>query len=186
LTIRQALAKSTLEGQVVKAAQMKHVCTEAFIRLQRALLPATSEEDIQEFVSYLLHEAIALRDAMTVEQAVYRCYVVANGSSFNPAVMQIQPGEPTEGDVIVCMFPGVVREHIGGSGDTSGHVPNRVTVSVVKAVVKLNTAFGKKPESAQESAQSSQIDTEDPLRDLSADAEQSGEAVDNLEKEQKE
>jgi hypothetical protein len=160
---------------------MKQVCTETFTKLQRALLPATSEEDIQESVSYLLHESIALRDAMTVEQAIYRCYFVANGGPFNPAVMQIHAGESAEGNVLSCVFPGVVREHIGGSGDTIGHAANRVTIAVVKAAVKLNTAFEMKPESAQPSQTDAEIAHLGTLRDLSADAEASGESIHSLE-----
>jgi hypothetical protein len=177
LTIRQALAKSTLEGQIVKATQMKQVCTETFTKLQRALLPTTSEEEIQDSSSYLLHEAIALRDAITVEQAVYRCYFVANGGPFNPASMQIQAGELTEGNVLVCMFPGVVREHIGGSRDTNcGQVAERVTVAVVKAAVKLKTAFDMKPESAQPSQIDAEVTHLGTLRNLSAEADARGES----------
>jgi hypothetical protein len=140
LTIRQALAKATLAD--VKAEEAKKECITVFVKVQRALLPATSDDEIQEFVKYLLPEAIALRNDMTVEQAIYRCYFVGSSASFNPETAQIQEGEPMKGKVLLCMFPGLLRKHILRDGDPSGNnVPRVIDVPVVKAFVKLNTAF---------------------------------------------
>jgi hypothetical protein len=130
----------------MKVEEIKAVCTQDLVTLQRALMPSTSEDQIQQFTDDLLSGAIALRNAMTSEQAIYRCYFVGVGTLFDRKIAQINPGERTEGTVLLCVFPGLVRKHIGDiECKESRPTPSIVRdIQVSKAVVKLDSAFPRK------------------------------------------
>lgn len=127
----------------MKVDEIKAVCTQDLVNLQRALMPSTLEDQIQQFTDDLLSDAIALRNAMTSEQAIYRCYFVGVGTLFDRKIAQINPGERTEGTVLLCVFPGLVRKHIGDI-ECKESKPTVRDIQVSKAVVKLNSAFPRK------------------------------------------
>src|SRR5205814_369974 len=83
MMVRQAIAQSILEGQHADKERARANYTAMFGKLQRALLPQSPEDAIQEFVTYVLDKAIALRDALTMEQAIFRCYFVGVGESYD-------------------------------------------------------------------------------------------------------
>ena len=80
---------------------------------------------------------------MTIEQAIFRCFFVGSGSLFDPSNTQIQEGDPIDGEVFACMFPGLIRLHRPGGVKTGIHeaYPQVIEVMVVKPMVKLVTAF---------------------------------------------
>ena len=80
---------------------------------------------------------------MTVDQAIFRCCFVGGGSLFDPSNTQIQEGDPTDGEVFACMFPGLSRLHRPGGVKTGMHgaYPQVIEVMVVKPMVKLVPAF---------------------------------------------
>lgn len=138
----QSLGKSAIASLNSVRDEMKANCLDTLVKLQRVVFPGTSEDDIKEFSLNILKKTIALRDAMTIEQAIYRCFFVERGL-FDPSHTEIQEGDPTDGEVFACMFPGLLRLHRPGGTKTVGHngPPEVIEVMVVKAFVKLDTAF---------------------------------------------
>jgi len=73
----------------------------------RQLLPKSSEDDLQKAVTKFVTKAIALKTALTEEQAMYRCYWATGGDRFDPESVEISDGE--KGPVCLCTFPGLAR-----------------------------------------------------------------------------
>ena len=79
-------------------------------------------------------KSIAVKQAMTQEQAVYRCYWVNYGDKFDTDLIDVS-GDTT-GPVDLCTFPGLERV-IKKDGVTS-------VIPVVKAWAVLQIADAKK------------------------------------------
>jgi hypothetical protein len=140
LMARQAFGRAALSSQKSKAAHLRLQLIEKLANLQRALLPRTSDSDIRDFVTTIITKALTLKNAMTEEQAVYRCFLVNGGDVFKETIMQVAVGEePAEADnVLMCMFPGLRRLRL--------HEDQMKFVFVVKAIVKLESSFTVKIE----------------------------------------
>lgn len=143
LMIRQALAQSILNGRHIDRETKRASYIAMFAKLQRALLPQSHEDEIQEFVTDILDKSIALRDALTMEQAIFRGYFVGDGESYDDSSCEICFGEEPVGKVFMCLFPGLQRRHIDNQKDLrSSNFAEIQTVTVVKAAVKLQSTFG--------------------------------------------
>lgn len=95
------------------------------------LLPGVTEEDICKSVTKFVKKAIALKSAMTEEQAVYQCYWVQCGERFDDEMVDVS-GE--EGNfVCLCTFPGLARL-IKNEG-------TKTSVQAVKASAVLQNSF---------------------------------------------
>lgn len=143
LMVRQALARSILEVHHDDKERARANCAAMFVKLQRALLPQSPENAIQDFVTHILDKAIALRNALTMEQAIFRCYFVGVGESYDDSSCQTGFDEEPVGKVFMCLFPGLRRRFIYNQKDLQN--PNSIDipiVTVVKAAVKLQSAFG--------------------------------------------
>ena len=57
--------------------------------------------------------AIALRNAITWEQAIYRCCRTRTGEDFNDGWGTVAGGDEVEGKVLMCTFPGLSRIILG-------------------------------------------------------------------------
>lgn len=141
--IRQALARSILNGRHTDRETERASCIAMFAKLQRALSPQSPENAIQEFVTCVLDKAIILRDALTMEQAIFRSYFVGVGKSYDDSKYEICFDEEPVGKVFMCLFPGLQRRHIDNEKDfpCSNFVKISI-VTVVKAAIKLQSAFG--------------------------------------------
>lgn len=140
LMARQAFGRAALSSQKAKADALRLQLIEKLAILIRALLPRTSDKDLKEFVTSIITKSVKLKNAMTEEQAVYRCYLVDSGDDFKEVLMQVAVGEePAEADhVLMCMFPGLRRLRL--------HEEEMRFVIVVKAIVKLESSFVTKVE----------------------------------------
>lgn len=140
---RQAIGRAALKSvkqedlQVCKKTVIGNICT-----LLDVLLPASSSDRISGFITKIVENAILLRDAMTAEQAIYRCFLQHTGDPFNDSIAQIANGEQPNGTVLACMFPGLRRFTIHTNG-------KKEFVTVVSARVKLEGVFGSKSEIGQ-------------------------------------
>lgn len=138
--VRQSLGKATLSAQKFTAEQCRSTSITQTIKFLKLLLPATTEEKLEAFVTKIVNKSVALRNAMTEEQAVYRSFVLDRGYDFDESIAQVADGEEVTGNVLMCTFPGLrrltVRNH------------RKEFLSVVKATVKLEGVFG--PEAANE------------------------------------
>jgi hypothetical protein len=137
---RQAFGRAALSSQKSKADALRLQLFEKLTILIRALLPRTSDVDLKEFVTSIITKSVTLKNGMTEEQAVYRCYLVDKGDDFKETIMQVAVGEdPAEADhVLMCMFPGLRRLRL--------HEEEMRFVIVVKAIVKLESSFVTKVE----------------------------------------
>lgn len=92
------------------------------------LLPRSNPEDIEAAVSKWIDKAVTLRNAMTEEQAIYRCFIPDTGDQFSDEVMEGAEENPA-GQVLLCTFPGLDRLILKDG--------EKVSVAVVKASVEL-------------------------------------------------
>lgn len=137
-----SLGKEAIASVNGRREKLTVKCLKALKSLLYAVCPNTPKNDIKRFVREIVGKTIALRDAMTKEHAIYRCFFV-KGTSFDESLAECQEGDPQQGQLFACVFPGLVRLHrrgknIGFGVDGSLEV---ITVMVVKAFVKLDTAF---------------------------------------------
>ena len=82
--------------------------------------------------SLLMDKSIALRTAMTEEQAIYRCYFYDHGESFDGEWVEIASGEKPVGKITMCTFPGLRRLTMNEG--------KKQFMPIVKATAKLDTA----------------------------------------------
>jgi hypothetical protein len=132
--VRQSLGKATLNAEKDSVEARKTAYIVQIINLLQLLLPATSNEKLETFVIKIIHKSIALRDAMTEEQAVYRSFVLDRGDPLDESIAQVADGEELTGNVLMCTFPGLRRLTVQNQ--------RKEFVSVVKATVKLEGVFG--------------------------------------------
>ena len=98
------------------------------------LLPNASPDIINKAVSKFITKALALKVAMTKEQAVYHGYCAYGGEEFDPESMHIVSEET--GPVFLCTFPGLART-IKKSEKENG----KATIWAIKASVVLQSAL---------------------------------------------
>ena len=98
------------------------------------LLPNASRDIISKAVSKFITKALALKAAMTKEQAVYHGYCAYGGDEFDSESMHIASEET--GPVFLCTFPGLART-IKKSEKESG----KAIIRAVKASVVLQSAL---------------------------------------------
>jgi len=136
--IRQSIGQATLIGQKEPSISRRTTLIENLQILVSTLLPATSLDRIQTFITKTVDKTIALRNAMTEEQAVYRCFFCYRGERYEERLAQIASGEKPRGNVLFCMFPGLNRLTIRDD-------MTKEFLNVVKASVKLEGVFGARP-----------------------------------------
>lgn len=95
----------------------------------KVLLPESPHETIANFSEKILDKASLLRDAMTVEQAIFKCFMMVTGEEFDERYQMVEEDELAGEKVLVCIFPGLCRVFLRGT--------EKVRHCVVKASVKL-------------------------------------------------
>ena len=98
------------------------------------LLPNASLEVINKAVSKFITKTLALKAAMTKEQAVYHGFCAYGGDEFDLESMHIASEET--GPVYLCTFPGLART-VKKSEKESG----KTIIRAVKASVVLQSAL---------------------------------------------
>ena len=137
LMIRQSIGQATLIGQNESSSRRTAIIGNLHA-LVSILLPATSHDKIQTFITKTVDKAIDLRNAMTGEQAVYSCFFCYRGDSYSEKFVQIASGEKPTGNVLFCTFPGLNRLTIRED-------MKKEFLNVIKASVKLEGVFGTRP-----------------------------------------
>jgi hypothetical protein len=138
LMIRQSIGQATLIGQKEPSISRRTTLIENLHTLVSKLLPATPSDRIQTFITKTVDKTIALRNAMTGEQAVYRCFFCYRGDRYEEMLEQLASGEKPTGNVLFCTFPGLNRLTIRED-------MKKEFLNVVKASVKLEGVFGARP-----------------------------------------
>lgn len=135
MIVRQSIGRATLSAQSGENLQVcKETAIENICFLLRVLLPTSGSDRIKGFVTKIVENAISLRNAMTAEQAIYRCFLQHTGDFFDESIAQIANGEQQTGNILICMFPGLRRFTIRSDG-------KKKFVTVVSARVKLEGVF---------------------------------------------
>lgn len=133
--VRQAIGRATMSHSNLEDLKTRReTLIQNLCSLLKELLPTSQVDRIQGFVEKIIDKAISLRNAMTLEQAIYRCYFPHTGDSFNEFTDEVATGEKNAGNVLVCTFPGLHRLTIQKEGE-------REFIIVVRATVKLEGAF---------------------------------------------
>lgn len=135
--IRQSIGQATLIGQKEPSTTRRTTLIENLHSLVSTLLPATSPDKILTFITKIVDKTIALRNAMTGEQAVYMCYFCETGDRYEEKFFQISSGDKPTGNVLFCTFPGLNRLTIRED-------MKKEFLNVVKGSVKLEGVFGKR------------------------------------------
>ena len=145
--VRQSIGRGTLGGEREQAGSRREILIENLCAMLGLLFPASSQEKLQAFVNRVVDKSISLRNTMTEEQAIYRCFFPNNGDPFDRSIAQTASGEQSTGGVLICVFPGLRRLTV-----SEDH--KKEFVSVVKAVVKLEGEFGEITTSKKEALES--------------------------------
>lgn len=132
LNIRQALGQAAISVQPTDVAATRLSAIRALFVILRLLLPNNLEEKLQNFSTKIMDKSIALRTAMTEEQAIYRCYFYDHGESFDGEWVEIASGEKPVGKITMCTFPGLRRLTMNEG--------KKQFMPIVKATAKLDTA----------------------------------------------
>jgi hypothetical protein len=96
------------------------------------LVKGTEEESVRSAVHRIVEKAVQVKNAITVEQALYECFWVDCGEDFEEEVVDVVE-EESGGKVLLCTFPGLRRTVKEGDKISS--------VIVVKASGALESAF---------------------------------------------
>jgi hypothetical protein len=91
-------------------------------------LPKTSEQALQKGITKMVKKAIELKSYMLEEQALYDCYWIKGGQTFDSTKMDLV-GMEGKGPLALCTFPGMARIVLGQD--------RRIIVHVVKASVLI-------------------------------------------------
>jgi hypothetical protein len=98
----------------------------------RLFLPKTSEEDLLKGITKVVTKAIALKNNMMEEQALYDCYWIKGGQNFDPNIMDLAGHEDNE-PIALCTFPGLARIIVDQG--------KKVAIHVVKASVVMESTI---------------------------------------------
>jgi hypothetical protein len=108
--IRQAIARGVLKSCERSASDCRETCIEELVDILSLILPKTKvKSDIRPSAVKFIEAAIQLKNQMTEEQAVYRCFMLAYGESVTNANLNIGDEEIVGGIVFLCTFPGLQR-----------------------------------------------------------------------------
>lgn len=129
--------EATLNGQKEQAITRRVTLIDNLCTFVHILLPASPPERIQEFVTRVTDKTIDLRNAMSVEQAIYVCLFRYRGDRYQEEFDQVEGGEKPVGKVLFCTFPGLNRLTIGAN-------LKKKFANMVRASVKLEGAFGSR------------------------------------------
>jgi hypothetical protein len=141
--IRQAIGRATLSAEKKEVKPRREIIINDLYSLMGKLFPASPEAKVRAFVTKVVDKTISLRNAMSEEQSIYRCFLPDNGDTFDDSIFQVETGEKAKGNILLCMFPGLRRLNIGLD-------QKKGFVIVVKAIVKLEGVFGRKTISRKE------------------------------------
>jgi hypothetical protein len=139
LTIRQAVGQAALFEAQQNAEPTRHAVTVELATMLCELLPLSKDQRIQEFASKVVKKTIGVRNAMTEEKGIYRCFLIDCGDTFDQRVAKVSELEVPVGNVLLCMFPGVQRLSVAEQN-------RKEFVAVTRASVKLEGAFIKRLE----------------------------------------
>lgn len=106
-TIRQAIARAALESCKSGVDSKRESFIEELTGIFGLLLPYTRPRDIESAMLTFVDKAIKLKEAMTEEPAVYRCFIVDSGQSVDESCVEISDDGCVSGVVLFCMFPGL-------------------------------------------------------------------------------
>lgn len=90
-------------------AECRATAIEYFSDFLYMLLPKSRPADLKEGVVKIIDKTLALKNAMTEEQGVYRCFMIRSGNP-NYSLLEVDVGEDTVGGtLLMCTSPGLRR-----------------------------------------------------------------------------
>jgi hypothetical protein len=131
--VHQALGRGILRFMTENAKPRRDADGQLQTLLRR-LLPLSTDDALQAFVTKVTDLALELKKAMMEEEALFRVYWVECDAPFQEQRVEVVDDEPTR-NILLCTFPGLRRIN-KNEGQEVEHI-------VVKASAFLKSAFKK-------------------------------------------
>ena len=115
LLIRQSVGKAVRAYAVQHKLpeDMREVIATDLEILLRKLLPLSERNVVRDFAKTVIDKAIVLRNEMTTEGVLYRCFMLDSGQSFNPDFADVRGEDVDRGKISLCVFFGLRRLSVG-------------------------------------------------------------------------
>ena len=106
--VHQSLGSAAMDYVQKNCPDADHRLIEQMTDVLRLFLPKTSERDLQKGITKIAKKAMALKQNMLEEQALYDCYWIRGGQNFDGEKMDLV-GPEGGGPLALCTFPGMAR-----------------------------------------------------------------------------
>ena len=128
LLIHQALGRGVLEHIKPNQIAAKTSLVNSIERTIKPLLP--KPQNIRPKLEKIIDRAVELANEMTIEQALFRCYMIVPSAALNQESMEISD-DAQSGRVLFCTFPAFAKRVVEDGEDTRSYI--------VKANVELES-----------------------------------------------
>ena len=128
LLIHQALGRGVLEHIKPNQIAAKTSLVNSIERTIKPLLP--KPQNIQAKLEKIVDRAVELANEMTIEQALFRCYMIVASAALNQESMEVSD-DAQSGRVLFCTFPAFAKRLVEDGQDKRSYI--------VKANVELES-----------------------------------------------
>ena len=115
LLIHQALGRGVLEHIKPNQIDAKIALANSIERTIRPLLP--KRQYIRPKLEKIIDRAVDLANEMTIEQALFRCYMIVASAALNQESMEFSD-DTQSGRVLFCTFPAFAKRLVEDGEDT--------------------------------------------------------------------
>jgi hypothetical protein len=132
LSIRQSLGQAALSHtkQVKSPEIMRESVSKELGNLLSFLFPFHKRLEFDEFAKKVIDDAIAVRNQMTEEKVLYRCFLLHGGEKFEAVQAEARDPEAVGEIVSLCLFVGVERLSVGENNRKEFVIVTRAKVDV--------------------------------------------------------
>jgi hypothetical protein len=142
LLIHQALGRGVLEHIKPHQAAAKTSLVNSIERTIKPLLP--KPHNIQPKLKKIIDRAVELANEMTIEQALFRCYIIVASAAFNLESMELSD-DAQSGRVLFCTFPAFAKRLVEDDQDIRSYIlkANVELESIMEGVSRDAAATGE-------------------------------------------
>jgi hypothetical protein len=94
------------------------------------LFPFHARQELDEFATKVIDDAIAIRNQMTEEKVLYRCFLLYGGERFEAVLGEARDPDAAGETVALCLFVGVERLSVGENNRKEFVIVTRAKVDV--------------------------------------------------------
>jgi hypothetical protein len=107
--IRQAIAIGVLKSCEKNVSSRREECIQELVDTLFLLFPVSKLKDINTNVTKFVDSAIRLKNQMTEEQAIYRCFLLSCDATVTNAHIDLDDERISYRTMLFCTFPGLQR-----------------------------------------------------------------------------